>query len=55
MTLIFDLGMLVSSSGRERTADEYRKLLKKQSFIDVEVKLLPEARFRDAILARKQR
>jgi len=55
MTLIFDLGMLVSSDGRERTALEYTQLLEKHHFGGVKIKLLPEARFRDAILAHKVR
>ena len=53
MTLIFDLGMLISADGRERTALEYKRLLEKHGFIDVQIKILPDARFRDAILARK--
>ena len=56
-TLIFDLGMLVSSEGRERTAAEYRLLLEAHGFEGEEsqLRLLPEARFRDAILAYKPR
>lgn len=53
-TLIFDLGMLVSAGGRERTAEEYKQLLLGVGFDKVEIVCLPEAKFRDAILARKK-
>lgn len=53
MTLIFDLGILVAAGGRERTASEYKQLLNGHGFVDVQIKRLPEARFRDAILALK--
>lgn len=52
-TLIFDLAMLISAEGRERTAGEYRSLLESYGFTDVQVRLLPESSRRDAILARK--
>lgn len=54
-TLMFDLAMLVSADGRERTAVEYRDLLLRHGFADAQVRLLPESPHRDAVLARKPR
>ena len=52
-TVFFDVGMLVMSEGQERTAPEYRALLRRHRFSNVIVKFLPKAMYRDAILARK--
>ncbi|KAK2163446.1 hypothetical protein LSH36_79g04021 [Paralvinella palmiformis] len=52
-TLLFDIGMLLSSEGKERTTDEYRTLLLQNGFTDIQVKQLPEMCFRDVIMARK--
>ena len=52
-TVFFDVGMLVMSEGQERTAPEYRALLRKHKFSNVIIKFLPKAMYRDAILARK--
>jgi len=52
-TLIFDLAMLISADGRERTAGEYTSLLEGHGFVDVQVRILAESSRRDAILARK--
>lgn len=54
MTLLFDLGMLMLNEGRERTAQEYKTLLSKHGFQDIQVKVLEKSQYRDAILARKQ-
>lgn len=53
VTLIYDLGMLISAGGRERTGVEYAQLLAKYGFVDIEIKLMSNAHSRDAILARK--
>lgn len=53
VTLIFDLGMLISAGGRERTVIEYTNLLKKHGFVDIKIQLMPETHQRDVILARK--
>ena len=52
-TLLFDVGMLLASEGKERTADEYRALLVQNGFTDVQFKELPEICFRDVMMARK--
>jgi len=52
-TVFFDVGMLLMSDGQERTAAEYRSLLKRHKFSNVMVKFIPKALYRDAILARK--
>ena len=52
-TLLFDLGMLIACEGRERSAHEYTTLLEENGFCDVDIKMVPQASFRDAILARK--
>ncbi|KAK2185006.1 hypothetical protein NP493_247g00034 [Ridgeia piscesae] len=52
-TLLFDLGMLIACEGRERSAHEYTTLLEENGFCDVAIKMVPQASFRDAILARK--
>ena len=52
-TLIMDLAMLVSTSGRERTATEYRCLLESHGFVEVDIRLLPESPHRDVISALK--
>ena len=53
MTLLFDLGMLIACEGRERSAHEYTTLLEETGFTDIAIKMVPQAAFRDAILARK--
>ncbi|ESO01445.1 hypothetical protein HELRODRAFT_192339 [Helobdella robusta] len=52
-TLILDLGMLVTVNGRERTAAEYKQLFSEYGFKNIRIKVLPEARLRDAILMEK--
>ena len=52
-TVFFDVGMLVCSEGRERTGQEYKALLKRHGFSSVQLKVLPNSPYRDAILARK--
>ena len=52
-TVFFDVGMLVMSEGQERTAHEYRALLRRHRFNNVVIKFLPKAMYRDAIMARK--
>ena len=45
--------MLVQVDGKERTRDEYRKLLEKQGFVDIQAKQLDSYEGSDAILCRK--
>ncbi|KAL9973439.1 hypothetical protein ACROYT_G019901 [Oculina patagonica] len=50
-TLLQSLNMLVQTHGKERTATEYRQLLEKQGFVDIQTKQLESSL--DAILCRK--
>ena len=52
-TVFFDIGMLVCSEGKERTAQEYKALLKHHSFSNIQLKVLFKSLYRDVILARK--
>ena len=52
-TLLTSLNMLVQVDGKERTRDEYRKLLEKQGFVDIQAKQLDSSEGSDAILCRK--
>ena len=45
--------MLVGCEGKERTAEEYRTLLKQYGFNSVQLVSVPMAMYRDAILAKK--
>lgn len=45
--------MLVQVDGKERTRDEYRKLLEKQGFVDIQAKQLDSSEGSDTILCRK--
>ena len=50
--LLQSLNMLVQTYGKERTATEYKQLLEKQGFVDIQTKQL-ESSGLDAILCRK--
>ena len=50
--LLQSLNMLVQAHGKERTAREYKQLLEKQGFVDIQTKQL-ESSGLDAILCRK--
>ena len=52
-TLLTSLNMLVQVDGKERARDEYRKLLEKQGFVDIQAKQLDSSEGSDAILCRK--
>ena len=52
-TLLTSLNMLLQVDGKERTRDEYRKLLEKQGFVDIQAKQLDSSEGSDAILCRK--
>jgi len=52
-TLLQTLNMLVQLHGKERTAAEYKQLLEKQGFIDIQTKQLESSAGTDAILCRK--
>ena len=52
-TLLTSLDMLVQVDGKERTRDEYKKLLEKQGFVDIQAKQFDSSEGSDAILCRK--
>ena len=47
------LNMLVLTSGKERTAAEYKEMLEKHGFEDIQIKKLEDSAGLDAILCRK--
>ena len=51
--VLFDIGMLLMSEGRERTASEYSRLLKTIGFSQINVKPINNALFHDVIIAKK--
>ncbi|KAL9973438.1 hypothetical protein ACROYT_G019900 [Oculina patagonica] len=51
--LLQSLNMLVQLHGKERTATEYKQLLEKQGFVDIQTKQLESSPELDAILCRK--
>ena len=51
-TLLQSLNMLVQTHGKERTATEYKQLLEKQGFVDIQTRQL-QSSVLDAILCRK--
>ena len=51
--LLQSLNMLVQTHGKERSAAEYKQLLQKQGFIDIQTKQLESSAGTDTILCRK--
>lgn len=51
--LLQSLNMLVQMEGRERTAEEYKEILRERGFVDIETKKLESSAGSDAILCRK--
>ena len=51
--LLMDLGMMLCCEGKERNADEYRKLLSKEGYTVTETRILAASQFRDIILSTK--
>ena len=51
--LLQSLNMLVTEMGKERSAEEYKELLEKHGFVDIQTKRLGSAAGIDAILCRK--
>ena len=51
--LLQSLNMLVLEQGKERTAQEYKEILEKQGFVDIQTKKLESSAGLDAILCRK--
>jgi len=51
--LLLSLNMLVQTHGKERSAAEYKQLLQKQGFIDIQTNQLESSAGIDAILCRK--
>ncbi len=51
--LLQSLNMLVTMEGKERSATEYKQLLEKQGFVDIQTKQLKLSSGLDAILCRK--
>ena len=47
------LNMLVTTEGMERTATEYKQLLEKQGFVDIQTNQLELSSGLDAVLCRK--
>lgn len=52
--LLQSLIMLLSTGGKERTASEYKQILHKHGFIDIQVTLVEDSPLIDAILCRKK-
>ena len=54
-TLMFDIGMMLGANGRERAYTEYEALLTNCGFekSSIQQRVLPQAPYRDAILAKK--
>ena len=52
-TLLQSLNMLVLTSGKERTAAEYKEILKKHGFEDIQTKKLQDSAGLDATLCIK--
>ena len=52
-TLLQSLNMLVQTSGKERTAAEYKEILQKHGFEDIQTKKLKDSAGLDVTLCRK--
>ena len=52
-TLLQSLNMLVQTRGKERTAAEYKEILQKYGFKDIQTKKLKDSAGLDATLCRK--
>ena len=52
-TLLQSLNMLVQAIGKERSAQEYKELLERHGFVDIQIKRLEPCAGIDAILCRK--